>query len=126
MTSPSSYPRRGELYWVPDAELELPTSEKRTIHERRPVVILSGSATNLDSSWSNVLVVPCSTATDWNTEFCVFIRAREGNNSKDTLARVALVQPLLKASLQDGLGKPLPSERISELESSLLRYLGLL
>lgn len=120
----SAYPRRGHLYWAVDKEIQLPSTEPRKLHKQRPVVIFSGSDTALDSAWPNVLVIPCSTAFDWNTPFCVEIEQGQGNAPEQTWARVPLIQPLLKIKLGNWLGKSLPNELITKLELSLMRYLG--
>jgi mRNA-degrading endonuclease toxin of MazEF toxin-antitoxin module len=102
----------------------MPSEGTRTKHPQRPVVILSGTSTNLRPGWPLVLIVPCSTAEKWNTEFCIPIEKGQGGATEDTWARVPLIQPLLKTHLNNRLGRPLPSAKLDEIHESLASYMS--
>lgn len=128
-TSPSSQPSPilGGIYQVADTELTLlPEAERKVYAGRRPVIVLSGLATNSDSAWPLVLVAPLSTSPKWKTRFCVEIPRGMANVTDTTWVRVPAVQPLLKISLQDWNGRTVPSMKLAEIRSSLLDYQGAL
>lgn len=115
----------GGLYWVSDAALSLPPNDDRHLHDRRPVLVISGPETNSDPLWPVVLIMPLSSETGRKTKFCVKVPAFEGNLEKKTWVRVPAVQPLLKRDLQDYLGT-LPDSRVDEIQGRLWQYLGML
>lgn len=67
--------------------------------------------------------VPCSTNEEWNSDWCIPIKKPQGGATKDTWARVPLIQPVLKKDLQDRLGKPLPPDKLDDIYESLLSYM---
>lgn len=115
----------GGVYYVPDSLISLPPNDERQLHEqRRPVVVLSGPATNNSNEWRTVLIAPMSSSTQLKTGYCVKLAAGQGGLRKKCRVRVIAVQPLLKSDLGDRLGL-LPGERLEEIQARLFQYLGL-
>lgn len=124
MTSPI---RRGYIYHVRDEILRLPPEAERKTHsERRPFLVFSGDATNSDSSFVVASGFPLSTSPRYRTEFDVELSAGEGNLPKRGWVRIHALQPVLKADLEDWLGKPLLADRMEEIEAQLFRFLDAL
>lgn len=114
----------GGVYVVRDRSLSLPPNHDRTVHEHRPVVVISGPNTNSDLVWRTVLVVPTSSSTTLRTRFCVKLSAGDGNLDRKTWARIPAIQPLLKADLETFLGI-LPADKLSEVQARCLEFMGL-
>lgn len=117
-------PIQGGLYYVADDGLTLPPNDDRYLHERRPVVIVSGRSTNNDPDWPVVLVVPTSSSTKRKTRVCVTLNHGDGNLDKKTWARVAALQPILKTDLQDRIGV-LNADKLAEVLVRVFKYMDL-
>lgn len=116
----------GGLYLVVDSKLTLLPSEERQVHdERRPFIVLSGSATNSQGDWPVVLGCPVSGSTRYKTRFDVRLAAGEAGATKKCWIRIPAAQPLLKGDLQDRTGT-LTAVRLQEVQARLLEYLGLI
>ena len=116
-------PRKGGVFMVYDKVINLPPDASRQMHNQRPSIIVSGDATNAESAWPTVLVVPTSTQSALASEYCVELAKGIGNLPKKCWARVVLVQPVAKADLRDFLGK-IPAIELELLEQNLLAYMG--
>lgn len=118
-------PVLGGVYWVRDDLLVLiPAKERSVQHDRRMVVVVSGSETNASSEWPFILACPISGSTKFRTRYCVKLAQGEGNVDKKSWVRVPAVQPLEKATLQDLVGY-LPGSRLTEIQTRLVEYMGL-
>lgn len=116
----------GGVYYVKDPAISLPPNQGREFHDqRRPVVVLSGPATNSNGGWPIVLVAPISSSTSLKTSYCVRLAAGEAGVTKKCWIRVVAVQPLSKADLEDRIGV-LSATRLEEVQARLFQYMGLL
>lgn len=118
-------PQRGGVYWFPDDKLTLPPNSQRNLHPRRPVIVVSSDVTNHDRGWPTVLIVPASSSTSLHTEFCLKLNKGDGGLDKKTWARVPAVQPVLKADLEDFVGRLSP-DLLEQLYARLVRFMGLI
>lgn len=114
--------RRGHVYWVPDAEIDLPPEQNRSQHPRRPVIVLTSDQKNTDSDWPIVVVCPLSSGAQ-ASEYDVRISANAGGLSSRGWARVCLIQPLDKKFLNDRIGQ-LDASVIDDVMANYLGYLG--
>lgn len=115
----------GGIYLVKDGEIRLIPEDKRQIHtERRPVVVVSGGASNSDEDWPFILACPLSTSTTRRTKYDVQLNMGQGNVSKKTWIRIPAVQPLMKTDLQDHTGV-LPGRILEEIQARLVQYMGM-
>jgi mRNA-degrading endonuclease toxin of MazEF toxin-antitoxin module len=115
----------GGVYLVRDERLRLIPEEERVVHDtRRPVVVVTGPATNGDPVWQFVLVCPISGSTSRRTRYDVQLAAGQGGVTKKCWIRVPAVQPLVKAQLEDRSGT-LDERLLSQVQARLAQYMGL-
>ncbi|GAB3428545.1 type II toxin-antitoxin system PemK/MazF family toxin [Flindersiella endophytica] len=115
----------GGVYYVSDEKLSLPPESIRQVHEeRRRFLVLSGSGTNSETGWLVVTGCPISGSTGFRTRFDVKLAANEAGVTKKCWVRVPAIQPLLKSDLEDLTGT-LTADRLVEVQTRLLQYLGL-
>lgn len=114
------------MYYVADKRIALPPESNRNMHdERRPFVVVSGSAYNSDAGWPFVLGCPVSSSTRRRTKLCVKIAKGDANATKRGWIRVSALQPLMKGDLGDFMGI-LPSSTLDLLHARVLQYMGIL
>ncbi len=115
----------GGVYYVRDESLRLLPEEERVTHDaRRPVLVITGPATNGDPAWPFVLGCPISRSTSRRTRYDVQLAAGQGGATKKCWIRVPAAQPLLKAQLEDRLGT-LDERLLSQVQTRLAQYMGL-
>lgn len=115
----------GGVYLVRDQVIQLPAGDQRQVHaERRPIVVLSAPM-NSDPDWPVVLACPISKSTKLRTEFDVVLHAGEGGCTAKCWVRVPALQPFKKSDLGDRTGS-LDSQKMIEIQTRLLQYLGLI
>ncbi|MGC5009715.1 type II toxin-antitoxin system PemK/MazF family toxin [Streptosporangium sp. DT93] len=117
--------RKGGVYWVSDSSLTLPPNDKRKIKPRRPVLVLSGDATNEDPQWPIVLVAPISTSPAMKTDFCLKLGAGTANLPEKGWVRIVALQPLVKEDIADYVGH-LPAAMLAIVEENLFAYMELI
>jgi len=114
--------RRGSVMWVPDAAVQMPPDAHRQMHAKRPVLVLSGDASNDDASWPIILAAPI-TSSDYSTEFDVKVGANQGGLSKKGWIRIPLIQPIAKTDVLERAGQ-LDAAIVAEVIARWLRYTG--
>lgn len=117
--------RKGGVYWVLDSSIQLPPESVRTVKRRRPVIVISGDATNEAAAWPIALVIPVSTSPAFATDFCLKIGKGVANLPEPGWARVVAIQPLAKGEIGDYVGH-LPSAMMAILVENLLSYADLI
>src|SRR5262249_30221195 len=115
-------PRRGGVFMINDEAIRLPPETRRTRHDHRYVIIISGDGPNADHQWPVVLVIPTS-GSGLPTEYDVELQKGMGNLPRRSVARVTLVQPLDKADLKHHCGK-LDAAEVDLLLQNLIAYVG--
>jgi mRNA-degrading endonuclease toxin of MazEF toxin-antitoxin module len=116
----------GGVYLVRDERLRLIPEEERVMHDsRRPVLVVTGPATNGETDWPFVLACPISGSTSRRTRYDVQLATGQGGVTKKCWIRVPAVQPLLKAHLEDRSGT-LDERLLSQVQTRLAQYMGLL
>jgi mRNA-degrading endonuclease toxin of MazEF toxin-antitoxin module len=119
-------PVQGGIYYVDERWLNLPPESERIVHDaRRPFLVLSGNATNSESTWRTVSGCPISGSTTYRTRFDVKFSAGEWGLTKKCWLRVHALQPVMKADLEDQLGL-IDNVRLEEVQARVLQHLGLL
>lgn len=117
--------RAGCIYWVEDASISMPPAQKRTLHNQRTVLVVSGEAHNCDDDWPLVLVCPVSSGEHAASLHDVRVGAAVGGLRKKGFVRVALVQPIEKRSLRDWLSPdPVPAELLRSVHASIVKYMA--
>jgi mRNA-degrading endonuclease toxin of MazEF toxin-antitoxin module len=120
------YPVLGGIYFVTDADMQMPPAQRRVIHpEPRPFVVLSGPESNRNDGWPLVMGCPTSSQTTWRSPFCVKIAAGEFGSTRKTWIRVPALQPLEKSLLGTRMGV-LDAARLELVQSRIADYLGML
>lgn len=126
MTIPvNQQPVLGGVYYVSDVALSMPPNNDRNYHNKRTVLVVSGTAVNRDASRPSVTVAPISGSQRWRSPDCVRLQLGDGGVTKPCWVRVPHLQPILKADLADFLGV-LPAAKVREVQAHVAQYLGLL
>jgi len=112
--------RRGSVLWLPDTSINLPPDVNRTLHPKRPVIVLSRDLNNTDDLWPVFVGCPISSGSS-SSEFDVRLAANEGGLAKKGWARVALIQPFAKVDVMDRAGQ-LDASVVDEILARWLQY----
>lgn len=96
----------GAVIEVPDKHLSFPHNLlNRTVHERRFAVVLSNDYICQDRHTPLIVIVPMTHNTSIRNKTDVLIeRAPENGLTSDSLAQLALIQPVIKSSVNTKLG----------------------
>lgn len=113
--------RRGQVFWA--------TLDPRSGSEqggRRPVIVLSNDAFNINSNWHSVIVVPLSTSSNQARRgpTAILVPSGEVGLSQDSVALCHQVTTLDRAKL-DRLVGTLSPERLLAVEEGLKAALQL-
>jgi mRNA-degrading endonuclease toxin of MazEF toxin-antitoxin module len=119
--------RRGAIYWVEDAAIDLPPTEtsQRVVHPRRPFLVVTTDDSNADVTWPIVLGYPVSTAERFMTEHDVPLPTGTANLSKRSHVQVALLQPVSKSKLLEWIGQ-VDANTLELVNARALSYIGLI
>lgn len=115
--------RLGNLYWVPDTAVSLPpqTLKERTVHPKRPFLVVSNDTVNTDVHWPIVLGFPLTTSHEFATSFCVNLPKGSCALPEESWVQVPLLQPLAKEKLREWVG-PLPANEMETVRVRLVQY----
>ncbi|MFJ6427530.1 type II toxin-antitoxin system PemK/MazF family toxin [Microbacterium maritypicum] len=115
--------RLGGLYWVPDSAVSLPprTLKERTLHPKRPFLVISNDEVNTAEEWPIVLGFPLTTSHDFATSFCVKLERGVCPLPEECWVQVPLLQPLAKTKLVEYVG-PLAANFVEEVKLKLVTY----
>lgn len=107
---------QGEIYTIKDHLIAIPDADvqDRQIHFARPVIILHETPLNSVPTFPTVMVVPLAHEISWKRACDLQLEPDEGSVVKTCLARLGLVQPVLKVDLHEKKGK-LTLDQIKDL-----------
>lgn len=114
---------QGQIYLVKDLDVKIPDTAPRTLHPKRPVVILHSCSLNSNPAHPRVLAAPLSTRTDLKRECDLELRAPQDGVKVDSLLRLDLAQPFLKEDLEGPVGV-LSEEAVEQMIALQLHLLG--
>lgn len=92
----------GQVWTVPDELISIPDSDRignRNLHDARAVIIVSNNKGNTNPLIPIVTVVPLSHRVDCKGPGDVELYSDRDNLAYDSIARIRLIQPVLKADL---------------------------
>ena len=116
-------PRRGEIWWAKQPRDPRQTADQR--ERRRPYLIVSGDAWNLEPTYPRVTVCGLTGAENvprrYDTD--VSLRRSDSGLPKDSIARCTELYTIFKESLVERAGRA-PENRMREVESALELYLA--
>lgn len=101
---------RGQLYWVDDGKVIFPKERlenqpKRTIHSRRPVLVLQTDADNSNPFCVTVLIAPLSSEIQYQDVTDYKLDAGQGGLPQDSIVELGLIQAINKIELVTFIGK---------------------
>jgi len=116
---------QGAVYLASDSDVKIPDEKLtgRTLHEIRPVVIVSNHPSNRNPLYPTVLAAPLSHDTSRKRDTDLEVTAAEDNVDQDSLLRLGLIQPFLKVDLKGPVAQ-LSQQRVEQMLALLLHMLG--
>ncbi len=119
----------GDLWLVSDELISYPKERlpgrKRTSHESRIVVVLTGKEYCQRPDLVCILVAPLSSQTETRSTSDFFIKKGVGGLDKDSIVCLDAINPLLKIDLKHRVGT-LNVRTLDQLRTTLLVNLGIL
>mgnify|MGYP001230584072 FL=1 len=100
--------RQGEIWIIDDQQIAIPDSEitGRTVHEFRPVVILSDYCDNCNPNYPLLLVAPLCSIKANSPKAIADVEVYPKDGVRDpSYVKVGLIQPILKVYLQHKVGE---------------------
>jgi len=107
--------QQGQIWKVKDTALQMPSTNPRTLHHFRGVILLtSNEILASDPECETILVAPLSTDLEWLDEYHdVILHARPGGVREESRVVLSLIQPVLKHQLEEILAQLTPFELLA-------------
>lgn len=118
----------GSIWTLPDDTISIPDADRdgsRNYHQTRVVVVVSNNRTNTDPLTPVISIMPLSHRTDCLRYGDVLLSATNESVRVDSVLRVRLLQPALKADLVRCVGQ-LSTEACEDILASIEEFFGLI